>query len=229
MKTSHILLAVLAVVTLTGMIATDVLLKQQYEKIDWSNPYQDFERRNLPTAKHWVIEGAPTAEIVIEQSADTAQALLLPSMANSYRTRQQGDTLFVSFVMNYDGQPRDSHNDVGYELPAGIVLRLPDLQSLQITNGRLTLRKRTANTLTIGLENTRLRTDQVVVNGPMTLTASRNSYAVLGKDRYQSLRTIVRDSSGVELNDTRTEQFSPDVSPGAEVHLRGRALRWLAK
>lgn len=229
MKTSHILLIILAVVTLTGMVATDVLLKQQYEKIDWRNPYQDFQRRNLPSAKHWVIEGAPTAEIIIEQSADTAQALLLPSMANSYRTRRQGDTLFVSFRMNYDGQPRDAHNDVSYELPAGMVLRLPDLQSLRITNGRLTLRKRTATTLAIGLENTRLRTDQVVVNGPITLTARRNSFAVLGKDHYQSLRLAVRDSSGVQLNDTQTEQFLSDISPGAEVQLRGRALRWLAK
>lgn len=229
MKTSHILLIILAVVTLTGMVATDVLLKQQYEKIDWRNPYQDFQRRNLPSAKHWVIEGAPTAEIIIEQSADTAQALLLPSMANSYRTRRQGDTLFVSFRMNYDGLPRDAHNDVGYELPAGLVLRLPDLQSLRITNGRLSLRERTVSTLAIQLENTRLRTNYLTVNGPMTLTASRNSFAVLGTDRYQSLRAVVRDSSGVQLNDTQTEQLSSDVSPGAEVQLRGRALRWLAK
>ena len=141
MKTSHILIALIAVITLTGMIATDVLLKQQYDKIDWSNPYQDFERRPLPAAKHLVIEGAPTSEIIIERSADSTQALLLPSMANSYRTRQRDDTLFVSFRMNYDGESRDPHNDIGYELPAGMVLRLPDLQSLRITNGRLTLRK----------------------------------------------------------------------------------------
>lgn len=229
MKTSHILLAILAVVTLTGMVATDVLLKQQYEKIDWSNPYQDFERRAVPSAKHIVIEGAPTAEIVVERSPDPAQALLLPSMANSYRARRQGDTLFVSFTMNYDGQPRRPQNDVDYELPAGMVLRLPNLQSLRITNGRLTLRRFKSEQLLVSLQNTRLRTDGLSVANAFVLNADQDSYALLGPDQYQSLQLTVRDSSGVQLNDTQTGRLSTDVSPRAEMQLRGRALRWLAK
>jgi len=229
MKTSHILLAIIAVIALTGMVATDVLLKQEYDKIDWNDPYQEFERRSLPTVEHVVIEGAPTAEIIVERTADTAQALLLPSMANAYRTRQQGDTLFVSFTMNYDGQPRDSHYDIDRELPAGMVLRLPNLQSLRITNGRLTLRRFNSEQLTLSLQNSRLRTNELSVANSVELIAGQNSFAVLGNDRYQSLRTIVRDSSGVRLNNTQTEQFSSDVSPKAEVQLRGQALRWLKK
>ena len=228
MKTSHILLAIIAVVTLTGMIATDVLLKQQYDKIDWSDPYQTFERREVPLVRHWVFESAPPGEVVIEQITGRAQALVNPEQAKFFRVRQRGDTAYVAFTPGYDGlnEPR---NDADNELGAGLVLRLPDLQSLRITNGRLTLRQRTAATLAIDLENTRLRTNQLIVNGPVTLTTRRNSFAVLGADRYQSLRTIVQDSSGIQLNDTQTEQFSPDVSPKAEVQLRGRALRWLAK
>lgn len=76
MKTSHILLTIVAVVTLTGMVATDVLLKQQYDKVDWSDPYQDFDRRTLPSAKHWIIDSAPTDEIMVEQSIGPAQALV---------------------------------------------------------------------------------------------------------------------------------------------------------
>ena len=228
MKTSHILLAIVAVVSLTGMIATDVMLKQQYDKIDWSDQYQNFERRTLPSATHWVIEGAPTDEIIIERSAGQAQALLNNERSQFFRVRQQGDTAYVAFTPAYTGS-HEPKNDAYRELGTGLVLRLPDLQSLRITNGRLTLRERTVSALAIHLENTRLRTNYLTVNGPMTLTGSRNSFAVLGADRYQSLRTIMRDSSGVQLNDTHTETFSPDVSPKAEVQLRGRALRWLAK
>jgi len=115
-----------------------------------------------------------------------------------------------------------------YELFAGMVLRLRNLQSLRITNGRLTLRKFRTARLTLSLQNSRLRTNELDVATSVELTESHNSYAVLGNDHYQSLRTIVRDSSGVELNDTQTEQFSFDVSPKAEVQLRGQALRWLA-
>lgn len=226
MKTSHILLAIIAVVTLTGMVATDVLLKQQYEKIDWSNPYQDFDRRMLPSTKQWVIDGAPTGEIIIEQSTGQGGALVMPEWTRFFRVRQQGDTAYVTFTPDYKGS-HEPKNDAYTEQGAGLVLRLPDLQSLRVKNSRLTIRKRTTATLAIDLENTRLRTNYLTVNGPMTLTENRNSFAVLGTDRYQSLRLTVRDSSGAQLNDTQTEQFTPDVSPKAEVQLRGRALRWL--
>lgn len=229
MKTSHILLAIIAIITLTGMVATNVLLKQQYEKIDWSDQYQDFGRLTVPAARHLVIKGAPTAEIIVEHSTDTAQALLLPSMANSFSTRQRGDTLFVSFTMNYDDEPRNPRSDSYNELPPGLLLRLPDLQSLHVTNSRLTLRKFSPAQLTVSLQSTRLRTNDLNVTGLFALTADQNSFAVLGPDRYQSLRLAVRDSSGAQLNDTQMEQFLPDVSPKAEVQLRGRALRWLAK
>lgn len=228
MKTSHILLVIIAIVTLTGMVATDVLLKQQYEKIDWSDAYQNFDRRDVPTVRHWVIESAPTDEVIIEQSVGKAQALIRPERAKFFRVRQQGDTAYVTFTPDYDGS-HEPRNDAYNALGTGLVLRLPDLQSLRITNGRLTILKRTAATLTIGLDNTRLRTNYLTVNGPMILTESRNSFAILGTDRYQSLQAIVQDSSSVQLNDTQTEQFSPNASPKAEVQLRGRALRWLAK
>lgn len=142
--------------------------------------------------------------------------------------REQGDTAYITFTPDFDGI-HEPKNDADRILGAGLVLRLPDLQSLRITNGRLTMLKRTAATLTIGLENTRVRTNQLIVNGPMTVTVSRNSYAVLGADRYQSLLTTVRDSSGLQLNDTQAERFTPTLSPNADVQLRGRALRWLAK
>ena len=228
MKTSHILLAIIAIVTLTGMVATDVLLKQQYEKINWSDPYQNFERRTLPSVKHWIIEGAPTDEIIIERSAGQAQALVQPDRVKFFRVRQQSDTTYIAFTPDYDGS-HEPRNEADRELGAGLVLRLPDLQSLRITNGRLTVRERTVSALAVHLENTRLRTNFLVVNGPMILTESRNSFAVLGTDRYQSLQLTVRDSSGVQLNDTQTETFTPEASPRAEVRLRGRALRWLAK
>lgn len=226
MKTSHTLLAIIAVITLTGMIATNVLLKQQYDKIDWRDAYQTFDRRELPTVTHWVIESAPTDEVIVEQSTGKAQALIQPERAKFFQVRQQGDTAYVSFTPDYDGS-HEPRNDEYNALGTGLVLRLPDLQSLRITNGRLTMLKRTATALTIGLDNTRLRTNYLTVNGPMTITGSRNSFAILGTDRYQSLQLTVRDSSGVQLNNTLTEQFTPNVSPKAEIQLRGQALRWL--
>lgn len=226
MKTSHILLALIAIVTLTGMVTTDVLLQRQYTKIDWSDPYQSFERRALPAVKHLVVDTAPIAEVIVEQNP-ASQALLFPDMANSYHTRQQGDTLFVSFTMNYTGEKRNPRDNSWYELSAGLVLRLPKVESIRMTNGCLTLRKITLDSLAVSLENTRLRTKQITIGNGLTLIESQNSFAMLGDDRYQSLRVLVHDSSGLQLNNTPVQAFTPQVSPKAEVQLRGQALKWL--
>ena len=76
MKTSHILLALIAVITLTGMVATDLLLKQQYDKINWRNAYQDFKKRDSPNARHWVVTGTPVGEVIVVRTTDKPQALI---------------------------------------------------------------------------------------------------------------------------------------------------------
>lgn len=227
MKTSYILLAVIAFITLTGMVATDVLLKQQYDKLDWSNPYQSFEQRTLPVAKHVIIEGAPVAEIIVEKSTKRAQTLLLPSMANSYKCRKSGDTLFVSYTMNYDGQSRDPHYDIDRTLPAGMILRLPDLRSLRITNGRLTVNDFTTEQLVISLQNSRLFTNKLAVSNAFSLTAGQNSFAVLGADYYRTLAAVVNDSSGIKIVDSQVDAFKSQLSPKAEIQLKGQSLKWL--
>ena len=228
MKTSHILLAILAFVTLTGMVATDVLLRKQYDKINWSDPYQTFERRALPMATHWVVEGNTTNEIIIERSAGKPQALIEPDQTKFYQTRQQGDTVFVMFtpdLSNYEASPRDDANHVwGVRL----VLRLPDFQTLRIKNARLTLQELAMDKLTVSLQKSRLRTNKLQISDSFSLTGSQNSFAVLGpEDRYQSLQMTVQDSSGIQLNSDQITAFTKNVSPKAEVQLRGQALKWL--
>lgn len=226
MKTSYSLLALVALITLTGMITTDVLLKRQYTKIDWSDPYQTFERRALPAVRHLVIEAAPIAEVVVEQNP-TAQALLLPAMASSYRTQQRGDTLVVSFTMNYTGEKRSPRDNSWYELPAGLVLRLPTIESVRMTNGCLTLRKMALDSLAVSLENTRLRTQQMTVKDALGIIADQNSFAMLGPERYPSLQAVIRDSSGLQLTNTQLGMLTTELSPKAEIQLSGQALKWL--
>ena len=229
MKTSHILLIVIALITLTGMVATDVLLNQQYGRIDWRNPYQNFEKRPLPMAKHWVIEGTPSAEIVVLESVDSLQALIAPDMAEFYSTRQHGNTLFVKFTpdyVGYQGEPR-TDADPDRKLSVRLVLRLPKLQTLRIKDGRVTLSELKKDSLRVTLQNSRLRTVGMTIANMFSLVASQNSFAVFGSDQYKSLQATVQDSSGIRLNDTQVETFAVQASPKAEVQLKGRALTWV--
>ena len=227
MKTSYILLIVIALLTLTGMVATDVLLKQQYDRLDWRNPYQNFEKRALPTARHWVIEGTPNAEIIVLESADVPQALLAPDYAKFYRIQQRGDTVTVKFTPDYDGYGGSPRNDADYELNVQVVLRLPKFQTIQIKDGRVTLSELKKDSLRVTLQNSRLRTVGGLINS-FSLVARQNSYAVLGpKDYYKSIRAVVQDSSGIWLADTPVENFTVQPSLKAEVKLNGRALKWV--
>ena len=227
MKTSYSLLALIAVVTLTGMVATDLLLKQQYEKIDWRNTYQDFEKRDLPKARHWVIEGTPTSEIIIVKTIDKPQALIAPDKVKFYRVRLQGDTAFVSFTPDYSGYRNSPQNDAGRELGVQLVLRLPNVQALHVENARLTLAGLSTDSLTVSLFLSRLRTHRVTVSKNFALTVAQNSFAMLGADQYKSLQAVVADSSGMQLNDSRVDAFAKTVSPNAEIQVKGQALTWL--
>ncbi|GAB3998332.1 hypothetical protein GCM10028807_45740 [Spirosoma daeguense] len=228
MKTSHILLAIILLVTLTGMVATDVLLKQEYQRIDWKNPYQSFVHRPLPGLKHYVIEGTPIGEIMLLRSTDKAEALIEPEQAKFYKTRQQGDTLFVSFTPEFSGYQGTPREDADYEKSKHVVLRIADLKSLRVKDSRLTLTDFGTDTLSITLQNSRLRTNKLGVSKGFSINSSQNSFAVLGtEDQYNLLRAVVQDSSGIQLNNTSIKTFVPNVSPKAEIQLRGDALKWL--
>ena len=227
MKTSNLLLAIIALVTLTSMVATNVLLKQQYQRIDWRDPYQDFEKRALPPVKHWVVEGTSVREILVEKSTGSSQALLEPEYAKFYRIRQQGDTAFVAFTPDYSGYQNQPSDEANYELRVGLVLRLADIQTIRAKMARLTLTDLSAEKLQINLQNSRLRTQKLAITGPLYLQESQGSFATIGTYRLASLQAVVQDSSGVQLNNTDLANFNLQAAPNAKVYLRGQALKWV--
>ncbi|MVM30578.1 hypothetical protein GO755_11085 [Spirosoma sp. HMF4905] len=227
MKTSYILLAIIVFVTLTGMVATDVMLKQQFEKIDWKNPYQEFVQRALPTAKHWVVEGTPTEEIIVVKTVAKPLALIDPDLVKFYRIRQQGDTVFVAFTPDDRGYQNEPREDATRELGVRLVLQLPSPQTMQIKNARLTLREFVTDKLVVSLRKSRLRTSKLAVSESFTLIANQNSFAALGNDQVKSLQATVGDSSGIWLNNTQIDSFKLQASPKAQLDLQGEALKWL--
>lgn len=144
--------------------------------------------------------------------------------------RQAKDTVFVSFTPDYSIDRNRPRDDADMQFPVEMVLGLPtdQQQSIRVINGRVSVEKLSAKQLTLELVKTRLQTDQLRVTDYFTLTSAQNSFATLGsKDQYKALQVVVKDSSGVLLNDVQTVAFSKQVSPRAEIQLRGRALSWL--
>ncbi|QKZ12892.1 hypothetical protein [Spirosoma sp. KUDC1026] len=226
MKTSYMLLALIVLVTLMGMTATNVLLKQEYDKLDWSNPLQGFDERDLPTVRHWVIDGRRVREIIIEPGAQ-AKAFIHPKLTEFYQFRQQGDTVFI-----------EAADKLGTTAPyrnwqetasIGLVIRVPTVASIRMSNGLLTVRKFALDSLGVSLVNSRLRTSGLTVTDKCSLNIGRCSKTILGADQYALLQAVVRDSSALQLSNTQISKFAFDPSPRAEIELNGRALQWLKK
>ena len=227
MKKSTILLALVAFVALSGMVTSNLLLKQEYDKINWSRPYPTFRQQALPnTIRHVVIKTFPVASVVIEPS-DTARMLVKPDLASHLKTQQRADTLFVQFtppgeLSATELNPRDM-SSVPWK-SVGLVLRLPRLQSLHATNSWLTVLKFRPELLTVTLNHSRLEALTVSTVGACRLAVSRGSWAQLGAERFGALAVSVQDSSLLQLLGTTAGVFTREIAPSAGIQFTGGAL-----
>lgn len=225
MKTSHYLLIAAVLITLTGMVATDVLLTREYKKIDWSDPYQFFARRSLPSATHLVINGTGSRDIFVE-TAQRAQALIAPDDSSYFSFRMQHDTLHVSFNPDTADHQRPIQS-VWNSRSTGLVLRLPAFVSVRGINTRLTIQERTQPTLDVSLQNSVLFANKLTASPVLRLTETQKSFAILRSGTYKAVEVVVQDSSAIHIDDTQMDAFSPTLSDQAEVQFRGKATRWV--
>lgn len=227
MKTSIKLLCLLAFITLSGMLSVDGLLKQQYDRIDWSNPYQDFTAQPLPTLKHVRILGTPDySEIRIQQGAKP-QALIdrqKHTNTSAVEITQKGDTLLVLFHKKGSGWDGPINKDWNFYHTA-LVLNLPALSSLYMNNVRATISGFETNQLHLTAHHALLKTEKIRIAGLLTVQTENQAFAILGGDLCGTLQATVRDSSGVELERIAPNQLITNVAPRAELRLKGNQLR----
>ncbi len=223
MKTSIKLLCLLAVVTLTGMLSVDGLLKQEYDKIDWSNPHQGFTIKPLPALRHVRISGTPGFVILLQKDA-TAQALLDPDLnGHRFTTTQRGDTLLVVLETKDTGWDGPIDNEWDFYRTA-LVLNLPALSSLFVNNVRVKVNGFETDQLSLTAHHARLITEKIRVSGTLSVQTENRAYATLNTDTCGILRATVRDSSGLNMDGIRPGRFISDIAPKGEIRLRGHQL-----
>lgn len=224
MKTSIKLLCLLAVVTLTGMLSINHLLKQQYDKIDWNNPYQNFRIKLLPNIQHVRISGMPDAYEVRVQQGAKPQVLLNPEIkASAVEITQKGDTLLV--IVNKKGDGWDGPIDKDWNsYQAALVLNLPALSSLYANNVRAKVSGFDTDQMSLTAHQALLTTEKIRVSGQLTVQTENRAFASLGADTCGTLRVTMRDSSGLNLDGIRPGLLLTDVAPKAELRLKGQQL-----
>ena len=222
MKTSIKLLCLLAVITLTGMLSVNGLLKQQYDRIDWTNPYQNFTTQPIPALRHVRISGTPDYEIKLERNA-SAQALLDPDLSGHiFKTDRRGDTLLITFTAKGKGW----NGPIDDEWPGfvALVLHLPELNSLYTNNVRVTVSGFETPQLSLTAHHARLFTEKMRINGTLTVQTENQGFALIRADSCKTLRATLRDSSSMNLNSIHPIRLITDVAPKAGLRLKGQQL-----
>lgn len=104
MKTSNIILSLITIFFFGSIVGTAMILKQEYEKIDFEDPFYGLVRNELPAFSVVKLQG--NYHGLVEIRPGEKHKLLHPYNLRSLRWEVRADTLFV----NYTGESRGGRN-----------------------------------------------------------------------------------------------------------------------
>ena len=225
MKTSLLLFVVSIAILVMGIVSYNVLLEKEYNKIDWSNPYQFYKQLPIQAANYLVLNGNPYHEFLIEYHEKPA-AIVRPEDSSAVNYRQEGDTIFIDYKPHerYSVKPKMI---TARSLPTRIVVRLPTLKHITATNSHLVVQNFDTDSLTLNMSFTRLTLFKVKVRHHAQILLQKESFAEFFDGPFNRMKLHVRDASGFDLHDAKITQFEPVITDKAEVRLSGQALKWL--
>jgi hypothetical protein len=226
MKTSIKLLILTACVALTGLVSVNALLKKEYDRIDWSNPYQNFIREAIPPLRHVRVIGYPTAQVLVRQDP-TPSIMADPNISRAlWQTSQRGDTLLLDFSTT-GFTPISPVQEIWSNWAtnqAEIVLNLPRLASLDVSHTQIVLDEFLSENLNLTSNHALLHTKRLRIPGTLTVRAENGAIIQLNADSCRVLSLFVQDSSRVQLGNIRPTSIRPVLEPRAELWLSGNQL-----
>lgn len=150
MKVSNIILTTALILTVTGMLVSNLILKSEYNKVDKNDPYWTYGKIQDQPFKHLNITGGNITNISFEQSPHSSVKVLKSWRGyhdSSLKTYVKQDTLFVMFSNRLENLPEK------FWLMRMIPVRIfcPELLSITGFDTRITLDKFNRNNLQVSL------------------------------------------------------------------------------
>lgn len=187
MKKSNLFLMALGLVIITGMYATNVILKKEYQKIDLTNPYKNYVSVDFSSYAVLAISGSNgyPIEIVHKKINDVK---VLRSRLDHFKSILKNDTLFIQFTGSNISMEQGFHGNT----PPGIIIQKNALSSIIISN--------TYNRV-FGFSNQDLK---LVLNGDSYMEISNCNLQVLevdmkNKSQIEFLKTNTADSLNIKM------------------------------
>lgn len=230
MKLSTKLLLAVLIGAVFALVGTNLVLKAEYERIDFTNPFWKYERVPLTNQRpeHVVLSGYRFDPVEIRFG--TAPALyVVKSIRDSLRVRTQGDSLFVQASpaghLFEDQQPVRAYPD-RQEQPS-LILVLPRVASVRIDGQTwLRLRGSTPDSLRLTQRGYSVATFHECQIGTLRLILQDSSFAELAAPRQvQTLNLEASGKSGLRLKAEAVGRFRPIVrDERVELQLSGTGL-----
>ena len=227
MKTSNQLLIALLALIFVAIVATSMVLKAEYEKIDKDDPYYGYTLENPPPFKAVKLTGH-FQELVQLQPSDAYEIRMHKSVKDEVQWNVQDDTLVVSFDFPVRQQPDFYY--AFYSRSARVYIMLPHLASLN-TKGvttKLTGWKQDRLALSMqGSERGLLLTESSI--GQLSATATQGGLILLeAGNRVAKAQVVVQDSSAFTAKYGVIDSLDIQADPTAQVQLPGSMIRKLA-
>jgi hypothetical protein len=140
MKLSTIILFSMLALFVIGMVTTNILFKRQYDKLDRSDLYWNYNKILESPFKHLKIDGGNITNIAFEQSKNCSVRVLDywgGYQKDSVKAFVTGDTLHIKFLNKYDNLIEKSW----MENNTLVRLTAPELLTIEGVNTNLSMEK----------------------------------------------------------------------------------------
>jgi hypothetical protein len=200
MKWSTRILLTIVLALVGGLLVSNIVLKKEYDKIDKSDLYWNYEKVLEQHFKYLKIEGGNSTNIAFEQSANCSVRLLndwqrnKPELINTF---VKNDTLFVKFI--YTGKDENEKNWMEWITPVRIFA--PELLYVEGFNTKFEMFKIKQKSISVNM------------SGKSEFELESMTTA------FDSLNIVQKDSSAVVF------EMSPDYKTTASFHVKKVAAK----
>ncbi len=223
MKTSNILLLSLLAFVLLSMVGANLSLKQQFDSIDWSNPYRGYTRDSLPAFKYLKITGIPSRYVAIE-SGETFE-IWKANKENQQFTlgwELHGDTLVV--VQKEEPSDFSYNSESIFEWSPDAYIKVPDIEGIY-SSSRLRITGLKGSSLDVFQEGSKMLFNQNALDS-LRILGTSNSFLTLDSTNQIGVASIqMRNTSSLIIEKNAVKSLHLQADSITQIRVPGYLLR----
>ncbi len=233
MKLSTKLLLAVLTMAVFALVGTNLVLKAEYDKINFADPFWNYRRVPLQPFRHLHVTSTMLQLVEVRQGTGPEPVVYVSkAWADSLQIGQHRDSLRLGYVVGERERFSNGYDEADEPKKASVVVFLPRLASLTADRRAwVRLNGLRSDSLTVQVGGPSLVAVRSSRLGVLNLTL-RDSAAVWipAQNQVRTLRFDGADQAGLKLNADAVQQFRPVIRDGrVEVRLTGKALTQFVK